>query len=549
MKRPYLWIVLVVLAVYGQVLFFKFTYLDDYTLIVQNSNLFIHPKNLLGVFTTDSIAAVTGGQYYRPIFAASFILNAVIAGKSPFLFHLTDLLLHLGVCLLLFRFLLNLTGLEHSALFGSLVFAVHPLLVQTVAWIPARTDSLAVLFILWYLISFDEALKTPAVKKNYFYSALAMALALASKETALMLPLISLLYAWLVSESTNKFKTLLRFVPIWAALIAAWFFGRSFALTQAPGISLQAVFTSVYLSLAAVIQYLGKIFLPFDLSTYPVMADLRLTYGLLALLIIAFGILASKHKRYKVVLFGAAWFFVFLLLSLVRLNTLAYSEVLEHRAYLPFIGILILILEFDWFKKDWSKSLSRFAAVCAVLVVLAVINIAHASSFSSGLKYWQQAVKTSPSSPFAHRQLGAMRDIAGDAQGAENEYKKVIAINPEKTLVYNNLGLLYAKSGRNKEAEIFYRWEIATNPDFDKAYMNLGNLYWQENHQDEASEYWQKTIELNPYFFQAYRNLAIYYYEKEQFDKGVQVLLEIISRGRQIDSDLLDSYKPYLPKR
>lgn len=547
MKRPYLWIIAAVAAVYGQVLFFQFTYLDDYTLLVQNSDLFIHPANLFRVFTTDFLSSVTGGEYYRPLLAASLIINGIIAGQSPFFFHLTDVLLHLGVVILLYKFLLRLTGSKSSALFGSLVFAVHPLLLQTVAWIPARNDSLAALFILWYLLVFDQALENPSVKKYYIYAALAFALALASKEIAIIIPVLSVLYVLLAAKQAAKYKTLLRFVPIWAAVFGLWFLGRSIALTESSAISFTTIFSSVYFSLPAVIVYLGKMVFPFGLSTYPTIADLRLAPGLAALAILGFGFLISKQKSTAVAAFGGAWFFAVLLLSLTRVNPTPYDEILEHRAYLPMIGVLIFVLQFDWFKGDWFKSRFKFAAASAVIAGLAVINVVHASAFRNGQNYWEQAAATSPSSPFAHRQLGAMRHQAGDLAVAEAEYKKVIFLNPEETLVYNNLGLLYATSGRAAEAEILYHWEIATNPDFDKTYMNLGNLYWEQGRREDAKWHWQKTIELNPYFFEAYRNLAIYYYDTDRYDEGLDVLGSIIDRGGKIDADLLEAYKPYLP--
>ena len=547
MKRPYLWITLAVLAVYGQVLFFNYTYLDDYTLILQNTDSFVHPGNLVHVFTKDFIAPVSGGEYYRPLLAASLIFNGMIAGQAPFFYHLTDVLIHLGVALLLYKFLLRVTGTESSALFGSLVFAVHPLLLQTVAWIPARNDSLAALFILWYLLAFDQALKNPSKKKFYGYAALAMALALASKEIALIIPLISVCYVWLLSSEAGKYKFLLRFVPVWALLLGAWFLGRTIMLASASAINLQTVFSSVYFSFPAVIQYLGKMLFPIDLSTYPTMADLHLTLGFIALAAVGIAVLASKQKRSRVAVFGTLWFFGFLLLSLIRVNDQPFAEILEHRVYLPFIGILILVLELDWFKSDWLKSRYKFAIGLAVLAALVAGNVVHARSFRNGLAYWEQAARTSPHSPFVHRQLGAMRHKAGDIASAEQEYKTAIAVNPEGTDVYNNLGLLYYGVGRNDEAEMLFRHEIAINPNFDKPYMNLGNLYWETSRKDQALAAWKKTIALNPYFFQAYRNLAIYYYETDQYAAGLEILREIVKRGGQVDADILEAYKPYMP--
>ena len=537
LKRPYLWLTLAVLIVYGQVLGSGFTNLDDYALLVQNSQTFQNPENLLGVFTKDYVSPITGGQYYRPLFAASLIANGAMGGSRAFLFHLTDLLLHLGVVLLLYKFLLAVSGRAHAAFFGALVFAVHPLLAQTVAWIPARNDSLMVLFFLWYLLVYE---------KSYWQAALAMALALMSKETALLIPIITVLHTALISRDEKKYHRLLWFLPLWASLTALWFLGRGSALSGAAALSLPTMISSVYHSFAAILQYLGKIIFPFDLSTYPVMADLKLVYGFAAILVLAAGFLVSRQKRNRVIIFGAAWFLFFLGFSLIRVTELPYLEVLEHRAYLPMIGILLIILEFDFFQKDWRLSRPRMATVAVLVLGLGLLNVAHARAFRGGLAYWRQAVRTSPSSPFSHKQLGAMLHAAGNNAEAEREYKIAIAQGPEKTLVYNNAGLLYATMGRAREAEIMYRLEIASNPEYHLAHMNLGNLYWEQNKTPEAVREWQEALRLNPNFFPVYRNLAIYYYETDQWEQGIALLRELQSRGGKIDPDLQEVYAPYL---
>ena len=540
MKRPYLWITLAVVLVYGQILFFKLTFLDDYTYVVENSIFLTYFRNIFRVFTTDFNAAVSGGFYYRPLLAASLIFNASIAGQNPFLFHLTDLLLHLGVCLLLYRFLLNVSENKSASLFGALLFAAHPLLVQTVAWIPARNDSLVTLFILWHLIALHG--------RKHWQAAISMALALASKETAAVLPLISVLYTWLIVKEPGKYKNLIKFSPVWMLLLIAWYFGRMLLVNPEASMGIGAMLKSIYLSSAAIVQYLGKMFLPVNLSNYPVMADLQLAYGFIALAIIALGILLSKIKNNRAVLFGTAWFFIFLLPSLVRVNPVTYSEVLEHRAYLPMIGIIILVLQWSWFKSDWWDSKPRLAVSSSVLFIFAAVNVTHAFSFRNGLAYWSQAVQTSPSSSFAHKQLGAMKYFANDHAGAEAEYKTAIALNQEETLVHGNLGLIYTDQGRYVEAEHLYLEEIAVNPNYDKVHFNLGYLYWLQKKPAEAEKLWLKTLQINPYHFQAYHNLAIHYYQSQKFSDGVRMLQALAAHGGSLDPNLLRDYQPYLPR-
>src|SRR3989344_1690867 len=142
MKKYYILIGIAAFAVYFLVLFFGYTYLDDNTLLLDNAAVYGNMDNAFRVFTTDFMAPVSSGFYYRPLLALSLIFNARLAGTSPFLYHFTDVVLHVLVSLLVFKFFQTLGYKAKSAGFASLIFAVHPVLVQTVAWIPARNDTL-----------------------------------------------------------------------------------------------------------------------------------------------------------------------------------------------------------------------------------------------------------------------------------------------------------------------------------------------------------------------------------------------------------------------
>src|SRR3989344_1243324 len=115
MKHPYLVLAAIVLAVCGQIIFFKFTYLDDYTLIVQNGAVLGNASNLSKAFSEDFMKVVSGGYYYRPLATLSFMLNSVTTGQNPLFFHAADVLLHLLTVIVLYKLLISLTGKQAPA--------------------------------------------------------------------------------------------------------------------------------------------------------------------------------------------------------------------------------------------------------------------------------------------------------------------------------------------------------------------------------------------------------------------------------------------------
>src|SRR3989344_7101867 len=231
MKKYYILIGIAAFAVYFQVLFFGYSYLDDNTLLLDNAAVYGNVDNAFRVFTTDFMAPVSGGFYYRPLLALSLIFNAKIAGTSAFLYHLTDVLLHVVAVLLVFKFFQTLGYKIKSALVASLIFAVHPALTQTVAWIPARNDTLATIFALAAFITFHEFL----TKKHWQYLAwhlVAFFLALLSKENTVLLPVLLVFYAVFMLGERKFSAYKLSLLGGWLGLTLAWYVLRSHAIAR-----------------------------------------------------------------------------------------------------------------------------------------------------------------------------------------------------------------------------------------------------------------------------------------------------------------------------
>ncbi|MBU0763864.1 MAG: glycosyltransferase family 39 protein, partial [Bacteroidetes bacterium] len=189
LKFPVLIIVLVIIAIYFNAVGFDFSPLDDQPLIVQQIELLKDPANIGKIFSSPVYPETISMNYYRPIFMFSFMIDAIIGYKNPVVYHITNIVLHIISCSLLYLLLIRIVGTKGKSLLFSLLFAAHPVHLHTVAWIPGRNDSmLAILGI----VSFLSLLNFLDTNKVYWLIIhfIAFFLALLTKESAIVLPML-----------------------------------------------------------------------------------------------------------------------------------------------------------------------------------------------------------------------------------------------------------------------------------------------------------------------------------------------------------------------
>jgi tetratricopeptide (TPR) repeat protein len=531
-KRPYFWMIFLSFIVYARTLFFGFTYFDDNVLILDNLFFLRNLSNIPKAFTLEVFHIIhSSAFYYRPILTISYMIDAFFSGENPFFYHLSSLLIHLAMCVSIFVFLSKLKIKKEVAFLFSLIFAVHPVLNQAVIWLPGRNDSLLALFVTVSFICLIEFLTT---KKNLYFwlHFLFFALSLFTKESSILFPILILFYGFFIFE--NK-KVFVKILPVlffgWGIIAFVWFYLRSIALSNNLfAYSVLGSIKSIFGNLSAVILYLGKIILPFNLSVLPTLQDSSLIYGFISLGLILVSFIFSKNKNYRLVIFGILWFLIFLLPSFI--NPYAYLPYfLEHRVYLPLIGLFLLFSEFSFFKNfNLQKTFNQFLLLFFI-VFLSFLTILNSSKFANRISFWESAVKTSPSHPLAHKNLGAMYYLDGRFDEAKKEFLKAIEINFEEPMIHNNLGLIYMREGDYKKAQEEFELELKINPNYDNALFNLGLLFWNQNQKEKASEMWLKTIAVNPDYKDALKGLAIYYSEIKDKEKADYYFYQAQLRG------------------
>jgi hypothetical protein len=506
---PYIGISLLIFILYAKCLGFSFTYLDDNVLVLENYPFLSRITNILGAFSQDLFGSVqTPDVYWRPLVTISLMLDAQVSGKQPFFYHLTNIFLHIIGSLLVFHLFKRLGYCGLASLVMGLVFAVHPLFVSAVAWIPGRNDTLMAIFslgsFLWYL-NFLETRRIKALVLHLVF----FGLALLSKENALLLMVVIIFHSIFLAGKRDFLRDKSLLFGSWFLVVGSWFILRHFGLKSPLPIDFFALIGSLLKANWAVLQMVGKVLFPFNLAVMPTIEDTTLVYGFMAVGVFLFLLGFSKERRGGHIFFGVVWFLAFLLPSFMRPDRLVVGYFLEHRAYLAVVGLLIILLEVDYIKHiNFHRRLER-VFFSLLIFFLCYKTFVYAENFRDRLNFYESAVRSSPSLPLAHRNLCAIYYLEGRLKEAEEECKEALRINPYEPMANNNLGLIFMKRAQFREAEEAFLRELSFNPNYDDAHFNLGLLYYRWGRIEEAKKLWRKTLEINPEHKQALECLKI----------------------------------------
>ncbi|HWP81917.1 MAG TPA: tetratricopeptide repeat protein [Bacteroidota bacterium] len=526
------------ILLYGKTVFFEFTYADDTQLIVVNSEFLSNLSNIPKLFSRDVFISMPNtAVFFRPLLNLSLMIDASIGGTSPWMYHITNLLLHIGCSMLLFLVLHQLGRRKIVAGIVALFFTVHPLLTSAVAWIPGRNDSLMTFFI---LLSFLFFLKW-ITRDDTFHLTLHLVfffLALLTKESAVVFPLFPLAYALFPAPKRVKRTKLMIPLAGWAVLIGTWLILRSNVLqTYEISRNVEATALSGISKLPAFLLYLGKAVFPFNLSVFPNLSDDTLLWGFLALVALLAGFIRHKRHDAKLAMFGLAWFTLFLLPTF-----LTGSILHEHRAYCSIVGFSLVISELPFWKQlDLSKK-TTIGFVGGIVLLFGTISFAHSENFRNRQSYSTNVFTRSPSLDESITSMAGMLIDRGDTTAAERVLLQGISKNPNVGIARRMLADLYASRGEFEKAEREYLFALELDPLHLYTYVNYGKMCLNQGRLEDAERLWRQTVAVNPDFILGYYLLANFsllnrddpetarLYTREIEKRGVRVMPELLSR-------------------
>jgi len=528
-KRPYLWLALFVIVLYARTLWFGFTYFDDDSMILRNTGSIGSLKNIWTALTGNLNRGAT--PYYRPLLDISLIINHAICRSAPWGYHLINILLHLGACYLLYGFLKR-TGVNSlMSLLLTTLFAVHPANTAAVAWIPGRNDILLALFAIPMLSSFISFIngfnRTDLMMSMALYGA-----CLLTKETALMLPPVCLSYVLINDRRCLKKKELWTVAGLWLLISLVWGWARGRALGFNPELQASRLQPVTYM-VDVLWSYLGKAFFAAGLSPVAVLTNPSLVWGLAAAVLLAGMAFWGGLRNRGWFFFGLAWM---LLTTAPNLITGSFIPLaLEHRFYLPFMGLLVAVSQMLFINLD--RNWKMWIAVLLVAVA-GVKSFSYAGDFSGRRPFWDKARETSPGNALVHYNLGLMYQERGQLQSALEEYNAALRLSPDYAAVYNSLGTVEQALGRNTEAEKAFLKAISLRSNFPEARCNLGGLYFSQGRLRPAEDHLLECIRVNPRSAPSHNSLGSIYYHSGRLDRARQEFLKAI----ELDPGLADAH-------
>ena len=482
---------------------------------------------------------------WHPLTVISHLLVCQIAGLNPWGHHLANVLLHAANAALVFVWLRRLTGAVWKSLVVAALFAVHPLRVESVAWVAERKDVLSGLFACLTLIAYTRYAQAQKVTRDdhhflasraYWLACLWFALGLMSKPMLVTWPFVLLLLDyWPLNRIPNyelRFSMIRRlvmekipFVALAAMVsVVTWIVQRHGAAVESfENLPPIARFEN---ALIAYCRYLGKMFWPTDLAVlYPhpghwPMAEVFLAGGLLLTISV---VLWSHRQRHPYLLGGWLWF-LGTLIPVIGLVQVGLQSMADRYTYLPSLGILMLVVwGADELTRNWQFRVLPLAVAASVAILLCLLLT------RTQLQYWQdgetlfrRAIAVTHDNYIAHYNLGVALDDQGRNEAAIGEYQAVLQTHPNYARAEINLALDLDKAGRADDALREYQAAIRAAPDNADARNNLGIALFQRGQNEEAIRQLQEAIRLVPAHAGAHNSLAAALYTQGQPDAAIQ---------------------------
>ncbi|MCX8052485.1 MAG: tetratricopeptide repeat protein [Armatimonadetes bacterium] len=521
----------VTLAVYWQVVRFEFVNFDDDHYVENN------PAVQAGLNSVTIRWALTTNYQanWHPLTWMSLMLDSDIARMASWLldlslgknnsgfYHLTNLLFHVANTLLLFIVLKLMTGRHWPSAFVSALFAVHPLHVESVAWISERKDVLSTLFWLLTMYAYWLYTRSPG-RKSYAWVIVAFVLGLMSKPMLVSLPIVLLLLdVWplgrLRSNGMNLRVLLIEKWPMFvltaiSCVLTIWAQRSGGAMGEFKDYPF-----GVRLANAAVsyVAYLGKMIWPANLSVLYLHPGTKLPMWQVVLsaieLIVATFLAVRTVRTRPYVTVGWLWYLI-TLIPVIGLVQVGMQAMADRYTYVPLIGIFIIIawgvpdlLGVERGRASRSRLIALGAAGCAVTVALAAAAYQVVGTWQNSIALFTQALRVDPANSLAYNNIGNALLERGDVEKAVKYFRLAIKFHPEYIDVHYNLGNALYTQGKIKEAIAQYKYVIKRCPDHVSARNNLGSVYANQGLYDLAIAQYKSVLKIDPENQRAKRNL------------------------------------------
>jgi protein O-mannosyl-transferase len=493
-------------------------------------------KNVQKIFTTFQY------HWYFPLVTLSYAIEYHFFKLNPAVYHFDNLLLHILNTLLVFWLIFLFTNNRLTSLLTALLFSLHPLRVESVAWITERKD---LLFAFFFLLSFIAYIYYRRDNRVAWYlaSLIFFTASLASKQQAAVLPFSLLLYDYFFLGGIRR-RQLLQAIPYMAIsgfLVIVILFVHRYASESTAQFSGLKFYHYLFLAQYVLVYYLYLIFFPSGLCAIYPFPD-EMSRGSLPAIIwfspiftICLLMLFALKKPSRTTLFGSLFFLIniFPVLQLIPIITL--EIVADRFTYIPSIGLTFIVAEFlIWLIFTWSSGI-RYRVPARAFLGAAIIFLLGLSAFASAhrclvwkdsVTLWDDVIARYPRVWAAYNNRGTELGKRGYHEKAFSDLKQAIALNPHAASCYNNRGNIFKQRGDFDRAIADFSTAIALDPREATAYTNRGIAYAQKRDLDRAIKDLSHALQLDPQHEGARQNLKMARTEIENVEKSIEALSE-----------------------
>jgi len=528
------WVVVLILCAavpYLNTLLNDFVYDDSMQVL---ANPFIQSFHYLREIFTTTAWSFTGqgpSNYYRPMMSFGYLLCYQVFGRSAYGFHLVNVALHVAVVMAVFLLTTQLFQSRQLAFWASLLFALHPVHTESVAWISGVTDLELTVF---YVLTFSLYVKLArpggqSDRRTQVAMVAVFFLAAFSKEQALTLPLLATIYEHGVRadrEETTWSQKLARYDLLWIAaaayvVVRVWLL-RAFApLSQFPDLTRSQTVLS---AIALVGQYFWKLFFPARLNAFYVfhksvsLGDWRVLAGGIACVGYV-ALLVWLARRDRRLAFALLWLLL-TLLPVLNANWVGENVFAERYLYLPSVGFCWLLASAGlwlWNKAGagrpaWKTAYALGLGALAILCVLRIVT--RNRDWHDNFTFYTRTLAASPDAYLIRVDLGAVYDEKGDAENAEHEWQEVLRSHPKNAVALADLGTLYSRQNLNSLATEYLQRSVKSDPQYADAHIKLGFVYLNLGEMDQAESEFRSALKMAPLNVSGYAGLANVYWKR-----------------------------------
>jgi len=537
----YIVLAAMILAVYWQVSQFDFVNLDDYVYVKENSHI-AHGITLEGIRWAFS---TTYAEFWHPLTWLSLMLDYQLYGLNAGGYHMTNVILHILSTLLLFRLFNRMTGAIWKSAFVAAFFAIHPLRVESVAWIAERKDVLSLFLGILTLCLYVYYTEKPDIKK-YLLVLFSFACSLMSKSIVVTMPVIMILLDyWPLKrfDSSKDNSILWQLKEKTPFFILSAFFSIITILVQ-PNSTGKGVTLGVRLANApiAFVTYLEKTFWPHDLAVfYPFPSQIPMWQILgasLLTMIISIAVIVMV-KRLPYIFVGWFWY-VMTIAPVIGIIKVGNHAMADRYHYIPSIGLAVILA---WgipelIRNEERRKKTLFPAGLVLLVILSILSWKQCGYWENSISLFNHTLQITKNNFIAHDGLGIALLEEGKTEKAINHFSEVIRINPNYANGYNNRGISYCSFVNYQHAIKDFNKAIQLKPGYAPFFYHRGSAYDKQGQYQTAINDYNEAIRLKPDYADAYNNRGGTYFRIGQYQTAINDYNEAI----RLKPDYADAY-------